>query len=199
MDVSASDLAEGLADLWQDDILCDITLQTEGTNVRAHRAILAASSQYFRAMFGGNFKEAKEDVISLDKLGIPSEGLSVITNSLYSLKLDINKKNFDLVTMTAILLQFTKIMPLCEEFIQNNLDTRNCIQILQFCETFGLDSLKNKVDLFLLKNFISVSEENSDFGGIDKDCLLEYISDDRLCTDGNEIECVQSCHEVGQV
>ncbi len=188
MEVSPGDLVE-FADLCQDDMLCDdVTLQTEGKNVRAHRAILAASSQYFRAMFSGNFKEAKEEVISLDRLGVPSEGLSVIVNSLYSLKLDITKENYDLVLVTAIVLQFTKIILLCEEFIQNNLDTKNCIQILQICETFGMDSLKNIVHLFLLKNFISVSQENAAFVKMDKDHLLEYVSDDRLCTAGNQID-----------
>ncbi len=73
MEVPACDLLGGLSDLWKEGILCDITLQTEGRNLMAHRAVLAAASLYFRAMLGGNFKEAKDEVITLDKLGIPSD------------------------------------------------------------------------------------------------------------------------------
>ncbi len=181
MDIPSRDIVEGLGDLWQGEILCDITLQTEGERIVAHRAVLAASSPYFRAMFDGNFKEAKDDVVTLDKLGIPFEGLSVVIKSLYTLKLDITKENCDLVTMAAILLQFTKIQPLCEEFIQNNLDYKNCVQILQFCETFSLGNLKEKVDTFILRNFTFVSQENSEFAEINKDCLLEYMLDDDMC------------------
>ncbi len=187
MDVSASDLVTGLADLWQDGILCDITLETEGQNLEAHRAVLASASLYFRAMFGGNFKEAKEDIILLEKLGIPSEGLSVIIKSLYSLKLDITMENYYFVMMTAVVLQFTKIVPLCEEFLLNNLDAKNCIQILHCCETSNLESLSQTVYSFLHRNFISVSQDNADFLEVDKDWLLKIISDNDLCVSNNEI------------
>ncbi len=187
MDVSAIDLVAGLADLWQDGILCDITLETEGEKYEAHRAVLASASLYFRAMFGGNFKEAKEDVILLDKLGIPSEGLSVVIKSLYSLKLDITMENYDIVIMTAVVLQFTKIVPLCEEFLLNNLDAKNCIQILHCCETFKLESLSQTVYSFLHRNFISLSQDNADFVEVHKDWLLKIITDNDLCVNDNEI------------
>ena len=187
MDVSARDIVEGLAHLWQNDILCDITLHTEGESITAHRALLAASSPFFQAMFGGNFKEANDCFITLDKLEIPFERLSVLIKSLYTLKLDITKENCLLVTMAANVLQFPMIMPPCIEFLQNNIDNTNCLQLLKFGDTFGVQSLKQKAHSFLLENFISVSQ-NPDFVEIDRDCLLECISDTRLCTGGNEID-----------
>ncbi len=187
MDLSAEDLIGGLADLRQDGILCDITLQTDDKDIVAHRALLAAASLYFRAMFGGNFKEAKEDVINLDALGVSSVGLSAIVDCLYSLKLNITKNNFIPVTEAANLLQFVSIIPLCEKFLQSNLDIQNCIQILQMCETYNMKSAKRAVDRFFLENLIAVSEQNPDFVEMSKDCLVRYIADTKLATD-DEIE-----------
>ncbi len=182
MDLSAEDLIGGLADLRQDRILCDITLQTDDKDIVAHRALLAAASLYFRAMFGGNFKEAKEDVINLDALGVSSVGLSAIVDCLYSLKLKITDENFIPVTEAANLLQFVSIIPLCEKFLQSNLDIQNCIQILQMCETYNMKSAMHAVDIFLLENLIAVSEQNLDFVEMSKDCLVRYIADTKLVT-----------------
>ena len=188
MEISAEDLIAGLADLRQDGILCDITLQTEGKHISAHRALLAAASPYFRAMFGGNFKEAKEDVINLDDLGVSSVGLTVIVDCVYSLKLNITEENFFTVTEAANLLQFGSMISLCEKFLERHLDIHNCIQILHMSETHGMKVTGHAVDTFLLENLIAVSEHNPDFAQMSKDCLIRYIADKELFThDENEV------------
>ncbi len=182
MEISAEDLIAGLADLRQDGILCDITLQTEGKHISAHRALLAAASPYFRAMFGGNFKEAKDNVINLDNLGVSSVGLTVIVDCVYSLKFNITEENFFAVTEAANLLQFGSMISLCEQFLESHLDIHNCIQILQISETHGMKVTGHAVDTFLLENLIAVSEHNPDFAEISKDRLLCYIADTELFT-----------------
>ncbi len=180
--MSAEDLIRGLASLRQDRILCDITLQTEGKGIVAHRVLLAAGSPYFRAMFGGNFKEAKEDVINLDALGVSHIGLSAIVDCLYSLQLNITQQNFVAITEAANLLQFVSIVPLCEKFLESHLDVHNCIQIMQLCDTYCMKSTKHAVDIFLLENFITVSEKNPDFTEIGKECLSRFVADTKLFT-----------------
>ncbi len=187
MELSAEELIGGLAELRQDGILCDITLQTEGKNISAHRSLLAAASLYFRAMFGGNFKEAKEDIINLDALGVSTVGLSTIVDCLYSLKLNITKDNFVAITEAANLLQFTFIVTLCEKFMESHLDVCNCFQILQISETYGMKLVENVVDSFLLENLLAVSEQNPDFVGMSKELLVRYIADTELFTN-DEVE-----------
>ncbi len=182
MELPVDDFIGGLADLRQDGILCDITLQTEGGDISAHRALLASASLYFRAMFGGSFKEAKENVVDLDALGVSHVGLTAIVDCLYSLKLNITKENLVLVTEAANLLQFTSIIRLCEKFIQSHLDIQNCLQILQLCETYGMKSTKHTVDLFVLENLIAISKENPEYVEMSKDHLVRYIADTELLT-----------------
>ena len=52
------------------DVLCDVTVVVEGAEVRAHRAVLAASSRYFLQALLGHTHAGKEPVISLpEKVG----------------------------------------------------------------------------------------------------------------------------------
>lgn len=67
-------LMEGLNSLWQSEELLDITLILEGYDeFRAHKAVLAACSDYFRAMFTDNMLEARQTEIYLN--GISSKGI----------------------------------------------------------------------------------------------------------------------------
>ncbi len=186
MELPADELIGGFATLRQDNQF-DVTLQTEGKSFSAHRALLASASQYFRAMFGGNFKEANDDLINLEALGVSSNGLSAIVDSLYSLKLNITRENLVVVTETANILQFTSIVTLCEKYLQDHLDIQNCIQILQLCEEYCLKSTKHAVDLFLLENLIPVSEQNPEYVEISKETVIRFIADTKLSTN-DEIE-----------
>ncbi len=58
----AEDILKGLSSLREEDILCDVHLYAEGKVISAHKAVLAAGSPYFKAMFGGKFKESKLQV-----------------------------------------------------------------------------------------------------------------------------------------
>lgn len=57
--VSPSQLLSGLAQLQVQGLLCDAELQVEGRIFRAHKAVLAAASSYFSAMYTtGRFRES---------------------------------------------------------------------------------------------------------------------------------------------
>ncbi len=51
--------------LWEKEELCDVTLTAGNVSVKAHKIILASHSLYFRAMFCGNFPDAKKDTVEV--------------------------------------------------------------------------------------------------------------------------------------
>lgn len=71
-------LLDGLNSLWQKGELLDISLIVEGRVFRAHRAVLAACSDYFRAMFTDNMLEARQTEICLN--GISARGMFYYAN-----------------------------------------------------------------------------------------------------------------------
>lgn len=54
-----------LNDLREREELCDVTIVVEGRAIKAHRAVLAASSQYFNAMFTAKMSERNQATVRL--------------------------------------------------------------------------------------------------------------------------------------
>ncbi|GAB7356779.1 hypothetical protein MBLNU459_g7673t2 [Dothideomycetes sp. NU459] len=54
-----------LSSLFNDPLLSDVTLKFSGTELKAHKAILAHSSRHFRTAFNGNLKTSSNQVIDL--------------------------------------------------------------------------------------------------------------------------------------
>lgn len=68
--VHCANVLLSLEDQRRQDILCDVTVVVEGTEIRAHRAVLAASSRYFLQVLLGHTHPEQEPIISLsDKVG----------------------------------------------------------------------------------------------------------------------------------
>ena len=54
--------------LRDEDKLIDITLKVAGTEIRAHKLLLASCSPYLEGLLAGNFVEAEQDVVALPEL-----------------------------------------------------------------------------------------------------------------------------------
>ena len=74
-----------LHDLREREELCDVTIVVEGRAIKAHRAVLAATSQYFNAMFTRKMSERNQA-----KVGNPRKFASVYACALQKLKV-LNK------------------------------------------------------------------------------------------------------------
>lgn len=71
-----------LQTLFDDDALSDVTLRAiNGVKVKAHRCILAASSDVFRRMFVGDFAEASRQVVDV---GFDGETLKALKEHIYT-------------------------------------------------------------------------------------------------------------------
>ena len=60
----AGSLLSRLNELRKKEELCDVTILVNGTSIKAHRAVLAASSQYFNAMFTSQLSESSQNIVS---------------------------------------------------------------------------------------------------------------------------------------
>jgi len=102
----AKKMGDKYQELRESNTLCDVTLKVQGTELAAHKIILAAKSPYFKAMFTTCFSERQQSLIELDKsrteingedqedpsyLGLKAEEFKACIDFIYTEKFEINK------------------------------------------------------------------------------------------------------------
>ena len=75
--------------------------------LQAHRVVLSACSDYFRAMFTDPMRERSQDEIQLS--GIDAKGLELVLEYIYTSKLSLDLSNIQTVLSTATHLQILQV------------------------------------------------------------------------------------------
>lgn len=97
------------------DVLCDVTVLVEGREIRAHRAVLAACSQYFSLLLRGQTEQWP--VISLPEK-ITEKGFGPLLQFAYTAKLLLNRDNIQDVMCCAEFLGMHNLEDSCFLFLQ---------------------------------------------------------------------------------
>ncbi|XP_019940230.2 transcription regulator protein BACH2-like [Paralichthys olivaceus] len=103
-------------------ILCDVTILVEGREVRAHKAVLAASSRYFLQVFLGHNTSPREaePIIDLpDK--VTAKGFAPLLQFAYTAKLVLSRENIHEVILCADFLGVHNLEDSCFRFLQEQL------------------------------------------------------------------------------
>ena len=155
----------------------DINLVVGDKTIPAHKAMLVAGSEYFRAMFSGDFAEANRKEITMAALS--QEGLKAVIDALYAGRVNLTNTNVLEMLTTADQLEIQDIINCCEDFLVSAIDTANCFQLLQLSETYTLPRLNQEIEQFVLRNFPQVCQHPM-FPSISQEALITFISNDEL-------------------
>ncbi|KAI1892637.1 hypothetical protein AGOR_G00135620 [Albula goreensis] len=90
-------------------LLCDCTFVVDGVDFKAHKAVLAACSAYFRTLFLD-----QKDVVHLDISN--AAGLGQVLEFMYTAKLCLSPQNVDDVLAVAAFLQMQEITNACKAY-----------------------------------------------------------------------------------
>lgn len=119
--------------------------------IAAHRVVLSAASEYFRAMFLTPLKESVEADIELKS--VKGAILKELINYCYSGALFFTEKNVQEILEAAIEYQFNDIACLCCEYLHIQLDIENCVGFFMFADQFDLHQLCEESLDVISKNF----------------------------------------------
>ena len=109
-----SKLSQALNDLRKENQLCDIVIKVGGRAFSAHKAVLAACSSYFMAMFTSGFKESTESEINIEG---KAEIFEILLEYAYTGTLEVTpEKAYDILEM-ACYMQFTDACTDCSSRI----------------------------------------------------------------------------------
>ncbi|NXG06820.1 ZBT24 protein, partial [Sakesphorus luctuosus] len=101
----------------KNDFLCDITLIVENVQFRAHKALLAASSEYFSMMFV-NEGEIGQSVYMLE--GMVADIFGILLEFIYTGYLCASEKSAEQILATAQLLKVADLVWACTDYLASH-------------------------------------------------------------------------------
>ncbi|XP_044290985.1 kelch-like protein 30 isoform X2 [Varanus komodoensis] len=170
-------ILEGLQALRNNPKLSDVTLIVGDHEFPCHRSILALCSNYFNAMFAGDFIEsfsAHVEIKDVDPIIMES-----LIDFAYTGKVTINQANVEALIRTSNQLHFPIIRKVCIRYLRQQMDATNCLGICEFGELYGCPEVSSRAWSFLQENFELVSQQE-EFLQLSKERLVTYLSNNLL-------------------
>ena len=157
--------------------LCDVVLKIGDEHIPTHRAVLAACSPYFYAMFTSDLVESRQKVVTMKD--IDANIVQQLVDFAYTGKVEVNVENVQSILATASWVQFHEVRELCCQFLETQLDPSNCLGIRKFTEAHGCVNFLQVVDNFVLENFREVLK-SEEYALLPCELLIKVISSDDL-------------------
>lgn len=180
----SSDLLLQLNRLRQDNILTDVWLCSDNTEIPCHRNVLVSSSPYFKAMFCNNFMEKHQTKIDLK--GITSAILSSVIDYVYTGLISISMDIVLPLMQAASMLQYGRLFEACSGFLQKQLSPENCLSMIRLSDIMNCNSLRDKAKEMAMKSFSDVSA-SEDLCDLSLPEIMGYLEDDGLCAEEEQV------------
>ena len=171
-----------LSQLRDDSLLTDVTLVAGGCEVKAHKAVLAACSPYFYAMFTGFDEKNKSRIILRD---IDPEALKILVNYVYTSEVEVSEENVQNLLPAANIMQLGDVKEACCEFLLNQLHPTNCLGIKSFADLHGCLDLLAVSNTYIESHFAEVLDCD-EFYALDQDQVCSLISSDTITVPSEE-------------
>lgn len=163
--------------------LCDVILRAGDREIPTHRAILAAVSSYFQAMFTHELMESNQDIVEIKDMS--GHVLSSLVDFAYSGEIELTIDNVQEVLTASSLLQMTEVQDHCCSFLMKQLDVSNCLGIKTFVEANGCLQVTSDIDRFARKHFQQVST-GAEFFNSSPENVISLISSAELKVSNEE-------------
>ncbi|XP_026057989.1 kelch-like protein 25 isoform X1 [Carassius auratus] len=163
----------------------DVTLWAGDRSFPCHRAVLAACSRYFEAMFSGGLRESLDSEVNF-RDSVHPEVLELLLDFAYSSRVIINEENAESLLEAGDMLQFHDIRDAAAEFLEKNLHASNCLGMMLLSDAHQCKRLYELSWRMCLIHFETL-RDTEDFCGLSKDKLLDLILSDELEVEDEQI------------
>ncbi|CAG9860165.1 unnamed protein product [Phyllotreta striolata] len=155
-------LSEHLSALYLNQEHSDVTLIVEGQKLNAHKVILAARSDYFRALLYGGLKESTQNEILLPDA--PLKAFKVLLKYIYTGKMFLSTLKEDVILDTLGLAHqygFQDLETAVSDILRQLLALRNVCAVLDTARLYGLEMLVKVCHTFLDRHASEILQHES--------------------------------------
>uniref|UniRef100_A0AAY4CQQ7 BTB domain-containing protein n=1 Tax=Denticeps clupeoides TaxID=299321 RepID=A0AAY4CQQ7_9TELE len=136
-------------------LLFDFSIQVRDETFPCHRCVLAACSDFFRAMFDVNMRERDDGTVTMSNLSPCA--VKAFLDFAYTGQIEITEGNVDMLFQLSSFLQVSILSKACSDFLIKTLDLSNCLQLLAVAEGYGSARLLRRAAEFITQNFHTLS------------------------------------------
>ncbi|XP_073814373.1 speckle-type POZ protein-like A [Musca autumnalis] len=152
--VVSSSLKKDFANIFASKEFCDVTLVAQdGSELKAHKAILCARSQVFAAMFRNDLEENKTNRIRIDDMG--AEVIGEMLKFMYTGG-NIPKNMAAELFIAANKYSLLDLQTLCENILINTMEVATVADILLLADRHANERLKNTAVQLIVNNIKTV-------------------------------------------
>ncbi|KAG8124193.1 hypothetical protein E2320_019739 [Naja naja] len=145
----------------------DLVIEVSGRRIRAHKAVLAAKSDYFRA-------RSSRDILRLK--GVSYGALRLLLEYVYTARMgEVRHDNLAEVVSGARVLQMPCALHCAAEAMRAQLSLDNCYQLLCLAKKQRLAELREAAFRFMSDHYLQVLREPAVYGrlsGAERDLIL---------------------------
>ena len=175
--IFCANVMKSLNEFRKEGILCDVTLSAQGESFPAHRNVLSANSEFFKALFANEMKENIENTVHMEEF--EPQVMEQLLNYMYGGGITIMRENALDLAIGSDFLFLTELKGKACEYLISDLNSENCLFLLYMAEKYNVRELRDSAQTHILENYVAVSVSEG-FAALSIEQLLAIVSSDDL-------------------
>uniref|UniRef100_A0A1A9WTP0 Kelch-like protein diablo n=1 Tax=Glossina brevipalpis TaxID=37001 RepID=A0A1A9WTP0_9MUSC len=156
---------------------CDFSLEVQDEVIHVHKVALEIASPYFAALFESDMQETREEVVRF--VDVDSIAVKALVEYMYSGTITLTEDNVEVLFSTSDLFEIDWVKDQCEEFLNRNMNSKNCFRIWELADLHTVKELYDCTYKYILDHFYDLLDgEGLLLLPFDK--FQELIKDDKL-------------------
>lgn len=190
--------------LFRSQEFTDVTFNVDGSKIFAHRVVLAARSEYFRALLYGGMRETNPET-EIEIKDTTASAFDALLKYIYSGKIflgDYKEETILELLSLAHKYGFLALESALQGYLKSILSIRNICVIFDAAVLYQMNDLCATCLSFLDRNAVEVLSTDG-FSCLTKSALTEVVKRDSFCAPENQIfravqEWVESAEEMSE-
>lgn len=170
--VKEGQLTNNMKEMLDQEAFCDVTFRVEGKEVKAHKCILCARSEHFRAMLTAGMRESYNESIEIPDISY--RVFLKLLEFIYTDHLEIKQGTAEEILTVANMFLLERLKNLCEDSLSETICIENIVELLVLADRHQATELKKVCVDFAIRNFETVVKLPN-FENLPKRIMVELL------------------------